>query len=174
MPAPFGMRVSARIKRAVMTKDAKSLLVVAHTPSANLRRMGEAIINGANAPEFASVRSRIVAAFDAQPEDVWQAQAVVLMTPENLGYMSGALKDFFDRCYYPCLERTQGLPYALCVRAGHDGAGTQLAVERIVTGLRWRKVQPPLVCKGEWRESFLEECLDLGAHIAAGLDAGIY
>jgi len=179
MPAHSGMRVANWLERsdtarADMTNDAKCLLVVAHTPSANLRRMGAAIVSGASAPEFSGVTPRLVAAFDVLPEYVWQAQGIVLLTPENLGYMSGALKDFFDRCYYPCLERTQGLPYALCVRAGHDGAGAQLAIDRIVTGLRWRKIQPSLICKGEWRESFLEECSALGAHIAAGLDAGIY
>jgi hypothetical protein len=157
-----------------MTEEAKRLLVIAHAPSHNIRRMGAAILDGAAAPEIDNVQSRLIAAVDARPEDVWTTQAVILLTPENLGYMSGALKDFFDRCYYPCLERTQGLPYALCVRAGHDGAGTQRGVETIVTGLRWRKSHAPLVCRGEWRESFLNDCYALGAHMAAGLDVGIY
>lgn len=157
-----------------MTQETKRLLVVAHAPSENIRRMSAAIVEGAAAPEIDNVETRLVAAFDARPEDVWTSQAVILLTPENLGYMSGALKDFFDRCYYPCLERTQGLPYALCVRAGHDGAGTLRAVETIVTGLRWRKTRSPLVCRGEWRESFLEDCHAFGAHLAAGLDAGIF
>lgn len=157
-----------------MTEDAKTLLVIAHAPSTNIHRMSTAILAGAGAPEIDGVRTRLLAAFDVMPEDIWLAQGVLLLTPENLGYMSGALKDCFDRCYYPCLERTQGLPYALCVRAGHDGAGAQRAVETIVTGLRWRKIQPPLICRGEWRESFLDECYALGAQIAAGLDAGIY
>jgi len=157
-----------------MTEDAKRLLVIAHTPSANLQCMGAAICAGAAGLEIATVATRLVPAFETRPEDVWMAQAVILLTPENLGYMSGALKDFFDRCYYPCLERTQGLPYALCVRAGNDGAGAQRAVEAIVTGLRWRKAQQPLICRGQWRESFLGECEALGAYMAAGLDAGIF
>jgi hypothetical protein len=88
--------------------------------------------------------------------------------------MSGALKDFFDRTYYGVIEKTEGLPYCLYIRAGHDGTGTKRGVETIVTGLRWRAVQEPLVCRGEWQESFVDDCRDLGMAMAAGLEAGIF
>lgn len=112
--------------------------------------------------------------FDAGPDDLLRARGVILGTPENLGYMSGALKDFFDRIYHPCLEATQAMPYALWIRAGHDGTGTRRAVEGIVTGLRWRAVRTPLVCRGAFDPAFLPACEELGLHMAAGLDAGIF
>ena len=110
----------------------------------------------------------------AGPEDVLACDAILLGTTENLGYMSGALKDFFDRTYNPCLEHTRGLPYALCIRAGLDGTGTRRAVESIASGLGWRAVQEALVCKGQWREDFVEQCRELGAAMTAGLDVGIF
>ena len=152
----------------------KRLLIVAHAPSANTRRLRDAVVAGARHPDIAGVEVIAQSPFDTQPDHVLAAQAIVLGTTENLGYMSGALKDFFDRCYYPCLDKTQGLPYALYIRAGHDGTGTRRGVESIVTGLRWRAVQEPLICRSEFREDFVPECEELGTLIAAGLEAGVF
>jgi multimeric flavodoxin WrbA len=152
----------------------RTLLIVAHAPSANTRRLREAIAEGAAEGGGASVSIKAQNPFETEPEHVIAAQAVILGTTENLGYMSGALKDFFDRCYYPCLEKTQGMPYALYIRAGHDGTGTRRGVETIVTGLRWRAVQDPLVCRGTWRDDFVGQCRDLGTAMAAGLETGIF
>ncbi len=152
----------------------KQLLVVAHVPSANTLRLAEAVLRGARNPEIDGVAVRHVPPLEAGPADVLGADALVLGTTENLGYMSGALKDFFDRIYYPCMDQTQALPYALYVRAGHDGTGTRRAVETIVTGLRWRAVREPLICRGDWQETFLGEGEELGMFMAAGLEAGIF
>lgn len=152
----------------------KSLLIIGHIPSDNTRRLRDALVEGATQPEIEGVALTVRTPFEAGPEDVLASDAVLLFTTENLGYMSGALKDFFDRSYYPCLEKTDGLPYALCVRAGHDGTGTCRAIESITTGLRWRAVQEPLVCRGPFQEDFVEHCRELGLLMAAGLEAGIF
>ena len=152
----------------------KRLLLVAHAPSPNTERLRDAVIEGARTPDNENVQIRWIAPLSATADDVLTADALILGTTENLGYMSGALKDFFDRIYYPCLERTQGLPYALYIRAGQDGTGTRRGVETIVTGLRWRAVQDPLICWGGFNEGFIESCHELGAAMAAGLEAGIF
>lgn len=152
----------------------KRLLVVAHIPSENTRRLRDAVLEGAESPEIEGVETRALTPFEAGPEDLLAADGVILGTTENLGYMSGALKDFFDRSYYPVLERTEALPYCLYIRAGHDGTGTRRAVESIATGLKWRPVQEPLICRGAWQERFVDDCRDLGMAMAAGLEAGIF
>ena len=152
----------------------KKLLVVAHAPSENTRRLLRAVLAGAGSPEVDGVAVEHLPPWEAGPENVLAADALILGTTENLGYMSGALKDFFDRSYYPCLEKTQGLPYALYIRAGHDGTGTRRAIEAITTGLRWRVVQEPLICRGAFQESFVQSCEELGTLMAAGLEAGVF
>ncbi len=152
----------------------KRLLIVAHVPSPNTQRLRDAVVEGAKSDPDQTIEIEALSPFDTTPDHVLAAGAVILGTTENLGYMSGALKDFFDRCYYPCLEKTQGLAYCLYIRAGHDGTGTRRGVETIVTGLRWRAVQEPLICRGAWQEEFVGQCHDLGAAMAAGLDAGIF
>lgn len=155
-----------------MTK--RRLLIVAHAPSPNTQRLRDAVVEGARSPDIENVDARVLSPFEANADDVLAAEAIILGTTENLGYMSGALKDFFDRIYYPCLEHTQGRPFALYIRAGHDGTGTRRAVESIATGLRWRAVQEPLVLRGAWQESFVDPCHELGLAMAAGLDAGVF
>ena len=152
----------------------KRLLVVGHTPSLNTRRLFEAVVEGASSVEIENVEVMASRPFDVQPNDVKAAQAVILGTTENLGYMSGALKDFFDRIYYPCLEHTEGMPYALYIRAGHDGTGTRRSIESITRGLGWRAVQEPLICRGDWQDAFVVQGQELGTAMAAGLEMGIF
>lgn len=151
----------------------KKLLIICHTPSENTQRLANAILKGASSPNF-DVEVMCLTPFQTDHNNVLKADAIILSTTENFGYMSGALKDFFDRIYYPCLESTQGMPYSLVVRAGLDGTGTINAVEKIVSGLRWTTMQAPLLCKGNYSVKFEEQCEELGLTIAAGLDTGIF
>lgn len=152
----------------------KHLLIVAHAPSGNTERMAAAILNGARSAGATQVVTRLQSAFKTTVQDALSADGIILFTPENLGYMSGALKDFFDRVYYPVLEKQQGLPCAVVIRAGHDGTGTRKAIDSILTGLRWQQVQEPMVCRGVWQDQFLQQCHELGQAMAAGLDAGVF
>jgi len=152
----------------------KKLLVVSHTPSANTRAMTRAVIDGASHGDIGDVEVRLMKALDTGPGDVLQADAIILGTTENFGYMSGGMKDFFDRIYYPCLEKTESLPFAMFIRAGNDGLGAQSSIERIAKGLAWKQVQEPLICCGTWQNSFLAQCEELGMTLAAGLEAGIF
>jgi multimeric flavodoxin WrbA len=151
----------------------KQLLIVANTPSPNTQRLAEAAKAGAAESDTYNVEVRLLSPFETTPDDVQSCDAIILGTTENLGYMSGALKDFFDRTYYPCLEEKQGLPCVLYIRAGHDGTGTRRAIETIVTGLKWRWVQEPIILRGEFQEGFVDQCRELGELIAVSLDAGI-
>ncbi|MFK7856460.1 MAG: flavodoxin family protein [Granulosicoccus sp.] len=152
----------------------KRLLIVANRPSGNTQRLAAAAILGANDPQIDNVTVNFREPLEATVEDVLCCQGILIGTTENFGYMSGVLKDFFERIYYPCLEQTQGLPYGLYVRAGNDGTGTRSAVERIVTGLRWNPVQPCLILKGEYQQAFEPQCKELGMLMAAGLEAGVF
>ena len=152
---------------------AKNLLIVSHAPSPNTRRLRDAVLSGARHPDIEAVDVVVKTPLETTPQDVLACHAIILGTTENLGYMAGLTKDFFDRCYYPCLEQTQGLPFAFYIRAGHDGTGTHRAIDSISTGLRWKLVQEPLICRGEYQPTFEEQCQELGLYMAASLDAGI-
>lgn len=152
----------------------KQLLIVAHAPSPNTKRLVEAALQGAQHEDIEGVKTQWLPPLEATPEDVLSADGILLGTTENLAYMSGAMKDFFDRCYYPVLEEKQGLPCAIYIRAGNDGTGTHKALTSILTGLRWNLIQDILVCRGQWQEAFLEQVETLALTLAAGMDAGIY
>lgn len=152
----------------------KRLLVVAHAPSPNTRRLVDALLAGARHPDLGDAVEVVHReALAAGPDDIRACDAIVLFTTENLGYMSGGMKDFFDRSYYPVLEEKQGLPCAILIRAGYDGTGTRRALESILTGLHWKLAQEPLVLRGDWREEFVAQAGELGMAMAAGLDAGV-
>ncbi len=152
----------------------KQLLIVGHIPSPNTQALRDAVQRGASSPDVDSVTVTTLNPFETQAAHVLAADAIILGTTENLGYMSGALKDFFDRCYYPVLEEKQGLPMAVYIRAGLDGTGTRKGIETITTGLRWKMVQEPLLFKGKWNDNWLEEAEQLGLLMAASLEMGAF
>ena len=154
--------------------EAKHLLIVYHSQSGMTSRMAEAVIKGAKHPDIAGVEVRVRDALEALPDDVLWADGFILGTPENFGYMSGAMKYFLDRVYYACEDKVGGIPYGLFVRAGNDGTGAINSITRILTGLSVKQVQEPVLIAGDFDDSRLTECEELGMTLAAGLESGIF
>ncbi|MEV0678326.1 flavodoxin family protein [Actinosynnema sp. NPDC050436] len=145
------------------------LLIVHHTPSPNLQALFEAAVEGATDPEVGGVDVVRRAALATTAVDVLEADGYLLGTPANLGYMSGALKVFFDTVYYPCLDSTRGRPFGLYVHGNDDTAGAVRAIDGIVRGLGWSKVAAHVLTSGEPSRDDLRSCRDLGATVAANL-----
>ncbi len=150
----------------------KRLLIVHHTTSPTLQEMYEAVRAGANTDEIDGVEVVARPALTASPVDVLEADGILLGTPVNIGYMSGALKHFFDTIYYPCLEATVRRPYGLYVHGNNDTGGAVRAVDSIATGLKWRRTRPPVCVIGSPDRADLEACWELGATMAAELAGG--
>lgn len=144
-----------------------TLLLVHHTPSPALQSLLEAVVDGARDDAIEGVQVELRPALTCPETDVLAADGYVLGTPANLGSMSGALKHFFDRIYYPCLEATQRRPYGLYVHGNNDTTGAVRSVERVVTGLQWRAVAAPLESIGEPGRADLDAAWELGATVAA-------
>src|SRR4051794_12539228 len=132
----------------------------------------QAVREGATDPAIEGVEVVVRAALAATAVDVLDADGYLLGTPANLGYMSGALKHFFDQIYYPCLDATVRRPYGLYVHGNNDTTGAVHAIEKITTGLQWRRAQEPVLVLGEPAPSDLDACWELGAALAAGLTLG--
>jgi hypothetical protein len=145
------------------------LLIVHHTPSPALHSLFDAVRAGATDPQIEGVDVVARPALVANAVDVLEADGYVLGTPANLGYISGALKHFFDTIYYPCLEATVGRPYGVYVHGNDDTAGALAAVEKITTGLRWKSAQAPVSVVGPPTQADRDACWELGASLAAGL-----
>jgi NAD(P)H-dependent FMN reductase len=143
------------------------LLVVHHTPSPATRLLLEQVLAGTALPELVDVRVTVRPALGATTVDVLEADGYLLGTPANFGYMSGALKHFFDTVYYPCLDATAGRPYGLWVHGNDDVSGAVRSVRSIVTGLGWTAVARPVEITGAPETTALEACRDLGATVAA-------
>ena len=143
------------------------LLIVHHTPSPATAELLDAVLRGAHDPEITGVEVVRRAALGATASDLLAADAVVLGTPANIGYMSGALKHFFDTVYYPCADDTRGLPFGLYVHGNLGTEGAVRAVETITGGLGWRRAAAHVEVTGPPSRADLAACAELGATVAA-------
>ena len=150
----------------------KTLLIVYHTGGVKTARMAEAVERGAKGED--SVKVVVKRCAEAGPEDVLAADGLILGTPENFGYMSGMMKDFLERIFYACEGKVNGRPWALFVGAGQDGSGAVNSVERIVLGLRLKRVHDPVVVVKDLQADHITRCEELGAAFAAGLAMGVF
>ena len=162
----------------------KQLLIVYHSYTGGTRQMAQAAAQGAAREPTVAVKLTTAAETDA--ESMLKSDGYLFACPENLAAMSGQMKDFFDRTYYPVLDRIQGRPYATLICAGSDGTNAARQIERIATGWRLRVIADPIiVCThAQTPEAILRpkiiapielaRCEELGATLAAGLDLGIF
>jgi multimeric flavodoxin WrbA len=152
----------------------RHLLIVYHSQSGRTAAMARAVRDGATDPIIEQLDVRFLTAASAGPDDLLWAHGLLLGTPENFGYMSGAMKDFFDRTFYPVEGRIAPLPYAVFISAGNDGTGALKAIRRIANGYPLREVQEPIIARGEVTAETLSRCRELGLTLAAGLEAGVF
>jgi len=152
----------------------KHLLVVFHSKTGNTQQLADAVVAGATAADVIGVQVRVLRAADAGPADLLWANGLLLGTPENFGYLSGALKDSLDRTFYEVEGKLTPLPYAMFISAGNDGTGAVRAMERIANGYPFIKIQDPVIVRGEPCADDLEACRQLGQAMAMGIDMGIF
>ena len=162
----------------------KTLLVVFHSRTGGTRQMAEAAARGAAGEPDVTVR--LVTATEADGADVLAADGYIFAAPENLASMAGLMKDFFDRSYYPALDRINGRPYAVLICAGSDGENAVRQIRRIVTGWRLRAIAEPVIVRTHAQTQAqilapkviaaadLERCAEIGAALAAGMAGGIF
>ncbi len=148
------------------------ILIVYHSQTGNTEKMAEAVAQGARTVE--GVEVFLKKAVDATLEDLLAADGLALGTPENFGYMSGMLKDFFDRTYQGAHEKVFRKPFVVFISAGNDGTGALKSIERIALGYKFKKVFEPVIAKGKITEDILEKCRELGGTIAGGCQMRIY
>jgi multimeric flavodoxin WrbA len=143
------------------------LLIVHHSPSPTTSEMLDAVLEGATHDAIEGVEVVTRAALTAPEVDVLEADGYVLGTPANIGYMSGALKHFFDRIYYPCLDETKGRPVGFYVHGNSDTDGAVRAIETVITGLEWKQAAEPVTVVGELTSEDREALVNLGGTVAA-------
>ncbi len=152
----------------------KHLLIVYHSQSESTGRMAEAAYRGACHEDVSGVQVKRLLCRDAGAEDLLWAHGLLLGTPENFGYMSGAMKDFFDRTFHAVEGKIAPLPYSVFISAGNDGTGALTAIRRIAKGYPFIEVQEPVIARGELTPAHLQQCRDLGTALALGLEMSLF
>lgn len=150
------------------------ILIAFHSQTGNTEKMARAVADGVT--QARNTRAELKRALDTTSQDIRDCDAVVFCSPEYFGYMSGAMKDLFDRTYEDLKDDPRSLkkPYCIVVSAGNDGSGAVRHIERICKGYRFRKVQNPVIWKGPVTPDILALCKELGETIAEGVNAGIF
>lgn len=150
------------------------VLVTYHSQSGNTRKLAESVAEGVR--DAPNSRARLKEAFNTHAGDIRECDAVVFCSPEYFGYMSGAIKDLFDRTYEELKDdpRSVRKPYCIVVSAGNDGSGAVRQIERLCKGYRFRKVQDPIICRAKVTGEILAKCRELGATLAEGISLGIF
>jgi multimeric flavodoxin WrbA len=154
--------------RGIMAK----ILIVYHSQTGNTEKMARAVAEGA--ASFENTELTLKRAADATLDDLLWCDGLAIGTPENFGYMSGAMKDFFDRTFYPSQGKIFKKPYVIFISAGNDGTGAQNSVERIARGYPLNKVYEPVIARGDVTDEILDQCRELGQTLAGGCELGIY
>ena len=148
------------------------ILILYHSQTGNTEKMAYAVTDGARIIENTEVVLK--RAQDATLDDLLGADGLAIGTPENFGYMSGMVKDFFDRTFYPAQDQVFRKPYVVFISAGNDGTAALRAIERIAQGYKFKMVYEPVISRGRVTEDDLAKCRELGSVLAAGCQAGIY
>lgn len=152
-----------------MADTAFTVLVVHHVPSPGMDELRRAIVESLDQEGLEEVAVESVPALAATADHVLRADAYVLLTPANFGYMSGALKHFFDTVYYPCLDACRGRPFGMVVHGNNDTAGAVRSIEKITGGLEWQAAARPCEITGEVDGRAREAAGELAAAVAANL-----
>ncbi len=148
------------------------ILILYHSQTGNTEKMAHAVADGAKIIENTEVVLK--RAQDATLDDLLGSNGLAIGTPENFGYMSGIVKDFFDRTFYPAQDQVFRKPYVVFISAGNDGTGALRAIERIAQGYKFKMVYEPVISRGKLTEDDLAKCREVGSVLAAGCQAGIY
>ncbi|NLN39201.1 MAG: flavodoxin [Smithella sp.] len=148
------------------------ILIIYHSQTGHTQQMAQAVREGAKSIEGTEVTLK--RATDATLDDLLECDGLAVGTPENFGYMSGMVKDFFDRTYGKEAGRVFRKPFVIFVSAGNDGTGALNSIERIALGYKFKTVFHPVIARGNITEEILEKCRELGATLAGGCAMGIY